>query len=91
MACQSKHIEKLETDFNMLYELVLGLAKSSHSLASFPEISISFVKATIKDEETVQQVQGDMANENAALEFNFQADTKKEALSGMFSSKSRSY
>lgn len=59
----------------MLCELVLGLARSSHSIASLPEISIGSVRAAVKDEKIVHQVQVDIANENAALEFNFQAES----------------
>jgi hypothetical protein len=58
----------LEADFNMLYELVLGLARSSHSPFSLPNIYVGFFKAVIKDEEIVQQVHEDMANENLVVD-----------------------
>jgi len=63
----------------VLCELFLGLSKSLHYLASLPKISLGFVQETIKDEETVQQVQGDMENGNVDLKYN-----KHEALNGQF-------
>jgi hypothetical protein len=78
VACQSKQIEE-PTNHNMLYELV-RLVRIPHSLASFLNISIGFVKASIKGKEIVQQVHGDMAYENVALELNLQVDIKQEAL-----------
>jgi hypothetical protein len=66
----------------MLYELVPGLARSLHPLVTLPNISIGSVWAAVKDEETVQQEQGDIENGNADLEYNLQEDIKQEALSG---------
>ena len=67
VACCSQHILRLEADFNMLYELVQGLAKSSQSLVSLPNISTGYVRVAVKGEETVQQVHENMANGKAAL------------------------
>jgi hypothetical protein len=50
----------MEANFNMLYELVLGLARSLRSLVS-PHIFISSIQVLVKDEQTIQQVEGDMA------------------------------
>lgn len=49
VAHQSNQIKKLEVDFNMLYELVLALARSSHFLVSLSKISIGSVRAAVKD------------------------------------------
>jgi len=88
MACQTKQIEKLEANCNMHYELGLGLASNSHlhgdlshSRANPPEVSISSVQIAEKDEETVQQAQGNMEIGNTKLEHNLQAAIKQEALS----------
>jgi hypothetical protein len=63
-------IEKLVAIHNMLYELIMCLARRSNSLASFPNISISYVREVIKDEKTIQQFHGDLTCENATLELN---------------------
>jgi hypothetical protein len=48
--------------------LVLGLAESSQSLTSFPNISIRLVREIVKDEEIVEQMHEEMTNENVVLE-----------------------
>jgi hypothetical protein len=58
VASQSNQIEKLVANHNMLYELVLRLTMSSHSLSSFPKVSIGFVKYVVKDKDKVQQIEG---------------------------------
>lgn len=57
VACQSEPIVKLETDFNMLYELVMDLARSFPSLVTFSNISIGSIHAAVEGEKTVQQTQ----------------------------------
>lgn len=61
-------IEKLEAKCSMLYEVVLGLTRSSWSLASHSKISIGFVPTIVKDEEIVQQEQGYWEMDNVDLE-----------------------
>lgn len=61
-------IEKLEAKCIMLYELVLGLTRSSWSLACHPKISIGFEPTIVKDEEIVQQEQGYWEMDNVDLE-----------------------
>jgi hypothetical protein len=61
-------IEKLEAKCSMLYEVVLGLTRSSWSLASHPKILIGFAPTIVKDEEIVQQEQGYWEMDNVDLE-----------------------
>lgn len=58
----------------MHYQLILGFARNSQSMASFPKASVASGRVLVKDEETVQQVPGENAAENKNL------DIKKEAL-----------
>lgn len=43
VAQQSRKIKKLEVDYSMLYELVLGLTRSLHSLVTHPKVLIGYV------------------------------------------------
>lgn len=61
----------------MLYQLIMSLARSSHSLASLPKFSTGSIKATTIKEDTIQQNQGEMEFENAVLESN--AEVKEKA------------
>jgi len=76
VARQSKQIVKLEAGCSTLFELVLGLTRSLHSLFSHLKVSIGFVPIALKDEEIVQKSQGDMEMENAEVKIKLQADIK---------------
>lgn len=58
VAHKSKQIEKMEVNFNMLYELVPVLSKRFHSLVSILKIYIGYVIVMMKEEETVYQLHG---------------------------------
>jgi hypothetical protein len=61
---------------NMQQQLVPRLARSSHSFASFPRVSIGLIEATVKDEETIEHILGENAFENTNLDLDLQVDTK---------------
>lgn len=70
-----------------LYELALGLARSSHlnedtshSRVIPQKASIGLDCIVVKDEGTVQQTSRDVEIRNTSLEFNLPAAIKKEAL-----------
>ena len=54
---QKRRIYKFEPDCGMLYQLILGFAKSTQSKASDPRIYIGPVSDMARGEETIQQNQ----------------------------------